>query len=72
MTLPAIEERLSLIEKELAQIKDQLAMEKQQSLSHPWDSVFGSLTDSKGFDEAVYFGREYRESLRPKNNEGTT
>jgi hypothetical protein len=68
---PAIEERLSVLEKELAQIKEQLATDKRQPLSHPWDHVFGSLADSKGFDEAVRLGREYRESLRPdKNGDG--
>lgn len=71
MKLPAIEERLSNIEKELAQIKEHLSKDNQQPLSHPWDSVFGSLADSKGFDEAVRLGREYREALRRKKDEDT-
>ena len=72
MTVPAIEERLSAIERELAQLKEQLATGKRRPLSHPWDSVFGSLADSKGFEEAVRFGHEYRESLLPQNDEDTT
>jgi len=67
--VPAIEERLSAIEKELAQIKEQLATDNPQPLSHPWDRVFGSLANSKGFDEAVRLGREYRESLRPEDED---
>ena len=66
---PAIEERLSALEKELAQIKEQLATDKHPSPSHPWDRVFGSLADSKGFDEAVRLGREYREAQRPKDED---
>jgi hypothetical protein len=67
MRVPSIEERLSAIEKELAQIKEQLATDHWQPTFHPWDHVFGSLADSKGFDEAVQLGREYRESLRPND-----
>ena len=69
MPLPTIEERLSVVEKELAQVKQQLATEKSQPLTHPWDKVFGVFANSEGFEEAVRLGREYRESLRPKDYE---
>jgi hypothetical protein len=69
MRMPAIEERLSVVEKELAQIKEQMATDHLQPTSHSWDHVFGSLANSKGFDEAVRLGREYRESLRPKDED---
>lgn len=69
MPIPTIEERLSVIEKELAHIKQQLITEKPPSPPHPWDKVFGSFANSAGFEEAVQLGREYRESLRPKDDE---
>jgi len=69
MPLPTIEERLSLIEKELVQIKQQLTLDVPQSPPHPWDTAFGSFANSEGFDEAVQLGQEYRESLRPNGNE---
>ena len=65
-----IEERLTLIEQELAQIKQHIQIEGSQPAAHPWDKVFGALSGSDGFEEAVRLGREYRESLRPKEGEG--
>ena len=67
--MPTIEERLSVIEKEVAHIKQQLTVDKPPSPPHPWDKVFGSFANSEGFEEAVRLGREYRESLRPKDTE---
>ena len=69
MPMPTIEERLSVIEKELAHIKQQLTIDKPLSSPHPWDKVFGSFANSEGFEEAVQLGREYRESLRPNDDE---
>jgi hypothetical protein len=69
MPAPTVEERLTAVEKELAQIKQQLATETPKPSPHPWDTVFGSFANSEGFEEAVRLGREYRESLRPKDNE---
>jgi hypothetical protein len=71
MSMPTIEERLSLVEKELAHIKHQLTTEKLQATPHPWDKVFGSFADSEGFEEAVQLGQEYRESLRPQDDGDT-
>ena len=71
MSMPSTEERLTTLEKEMAQIKQQLATEKPQTTQHPWDKVFGSFANSEGFEEAIRLGREYRESLRPKDDEDT-
>jgi hypothetical protein len=38
-----------------------------QSKAEWWEEMFGSFANSEGFDEAVWLGKEYRESLRPKN-----
>lgn len=67
MTASTIEQRISVIENELAEIKARLA----PAVAHPWDAVFGALADSEGFEEAVRLGRNYRESLRPKTDEGS-
>ena len=66
MSAFSIEERLTMIEKELAELKIQHSTEKRASSPHPWEKVFGSFANSEGFEEAVRLGREYRESLRPK------
>lgn len=70
MSAPSVEERLTALEKEIIQLKQQLTT-KSSAPSHPWDKVFGSFAHSEGFDEAVQLGREYRESLRPKDNKDT-
>ena len=65
MPTHSVEERLTALEKELAQVKQLLAKDTTSTPVYPWDKVFGSFADSEGFEEAVQLGREYRESLRP-------
>jgi hypothetical protein len=62
----ALEGRLSAVEKELAELKR--LMSSKKSKAKWWEEMFGSFADSEGFDEAVRLGKEYRDSLRPKNN----
>jgi hypothetical protein len=71
MPTGTLEERLTAVEKELAELKQRLEADKPQVIAHPWDKIFGSFADSEGFEEAVRLGREYRESLRPKDDEET-
>jgi len=68
MTTEALEERLTAVEQELARIKDQITGSGSQGTPAPWERLFGSFADSEAFDEAVRLGREYRESLRPKDD----
>jgi len=71
MPTSSIEERLTAVEKELARIKQQLATDKSPPVVHAWEKIFGSFANSEGFEEAVRLGREYRESLRPKDDNET-
>jgi hypothetical protein len=63
-----LEGRLTAVEKELAELKQLVATNNSQSATAWWDRMFGSFADSEGFEEAVRLGREYRESLRPKDD----
>ena len=72
MATETLQERVAAVEKELAQLKRQLATDKPQSKTAPWERIFGSFAESQGFEEAVRLGREYRESLRPKDDGGTS
>jgi hypothetical protein len=63
-----LEGRLTLVERELAELKHLLADNKVQSATPWWERMFGTYAESEGFEEAVRLGREYRESLRPKND----
>lgn len=62
MATETLENRLVTAENELAQIKPQLAGEKPQTGPVGWEKIFGSFADSEGFEEAVRFGRDYREA----------
>ena len=63
-----LEGRLSAVEKEVAELKQLLAANKSQSATGWWEKMFGSFANSEGFEEAVRLGKEYRESLRPKDD----
>lgn len=65
----SVEERLNTIEQELARLKQQLATDKPQTTTPWWEQRFGAFADSEGYEEATRLGREYRESLRPKDHE---
>lgn len=69
MAAITLEERVTVIEQELAQLKQQLARDKQQTALPWWEQIFGTFANSEAYDEAMRLGREYRESLRPKDEE---
>ena len=60
MATETLEDRLAMVENQLAQIKRQLAAEKPTGTAS-WEKMFGIFADSEGFEEATRFGREYRE-----------
>jgi hypothetical protein len=63
-----LEDRLTAVEQGLADVKHLLGANKCQSPAAWWETMFGSFADSEGFEEAVRLGRDYRESLRPKDD----
>ncbi len=71
MAAETLEDRLAVVEKELAQLKHLVAVNKSQDVPAWWEKMFGSFADSEGFEEAVRLGRDYRESLHPKHEGGT-
>jgi hypothetical protein len=72
MATGSLEERVTALETELAQLKKQLAAEKPQGAIPWWEKIFGTFADSEEYEEAMRLGREYRESLRPKDDEEGT
>ncbi len=69
MATETLEDRLALVENELAQLKHMVAANKSPDAPAWWDKMFGSFAESEGFEEAVRLGKDYRESLRPRNDE---
>jgi hypothetical protein len=65
MATAQIEERLAVLEAEIAQLKKQLA----QGATPPrawWKEIAGSFANDPVFQKAMKLGEDYRRSLRPK------
>lgn len=61
-------ERLTIVERELAELRERLASERPQKAVPWWEQRFGAFADSPEYEEADRLGREYRESLRPQED----
>lgn len=71
MAAPALATRVAALEAEVAQMKEQLA--KTTEPSGDWlDEIFGAFDNDPIYEEAMRLGREYRESLRPKDTRKRT
>ena len=66
MAAATVEERLTTLEAEVAQLRERLEAEKPPNAVPWWEQLFGAFADSPEYAEATRLGREYRESLRPK------
>ena len=65
MAVPQIEQRVAVLEAEVAQLKEQL--KKTIPSRGDWlNDIYGAFENDPHFEEAMRLGREYRESLRPK------
>lgn len=65
MSIEALEERITALEiqvKQLKQISDPNAADEVPW----WEKIRGQFKDDPIYEEAMRLGREYRESLRPK------
>ena len=67
MPTQTLEDRIAIIEAELESLKRKLE-DKEVTKPRGWRSVVGVFADPE-FEEAMRLGREYRESLRPKDDE---
>ena len=67
--LEIMEERLTTLEQEMSQVKARLERENNQQ-ENPWlTHVYGAFKDDPLFEEAVRYGREWRESQNVAENE---
>lgn len=62
----------------IAELEEQVALLSQQVNSQPqsnetawWKKIVGIYKDDPEFEEAMRLGREYRESLRPKEEDAS-
>jgi hypothetical protein len=66
MAVPEIESRVAALEAEVAQLKQRLEAVAQPARPW-WRQIYGTFANDPMYAEAMRFGREYRESLRPKS-----
>ena len=69
MATGTLEERMAAVEQELAQLKKQLQAETPPASLPWWEKIAGTFANSEHYDEAMRLGRQYRESLRPNDDE---
>jgi hypothetical protein len=59
----SVENRLANLEADVARLKA-----KVEGTAEPWwERIWGSFANDPAFLEAMRYGREYRESLKPKS-----
>ena len=68
MATLSLEERVAMLEEEVARLKQERA--SATGAAEPWwEEIRGTFKDDPHYVEAMRLGREYRESLRPKEDE---
>ncbi len=69
MSAPSLEERVAALEIKLEHLEQQRNNHSSQDDRPWWERIRGTFKDDPSYDEAMRLGREYRESLRPKDDE---
>lgn len=68
MATLSLEERVAVLEAEVSRLKKE--RENSAEDEKPWwKEIWGTFKDDPHYAEAMRLGREYRESLRPKDDE---
>lgn len=60
----SLEERVAALETEVARLKDRIS--DQGVKKEGWEAIVGTFLNDPYYEKAMKYGREYRESLRPK------
>jgi hypothetical protein len=59
-----LEERVAALEAEVAQLKDQIVNRGAKKAG--WEAIVGTFLNDPYYEKAMKYGRQYRDSLRPK------
>ena len=68
MASPSLEERVTVLEAELARLKQEQTVATLAKKPW-WEEIRGAFKDDPDYVEAMRLGREYRESLRPVDDQ---
>ena len=71
MASETLEARLSALETEMAQLKQRLDQGTTPKTTHWVEQIYGIFADDPLFEEAVRYGREWRDSQGIANEEYT-
>ena len=61
---PKLEQRVTDLEAEVSNLKRKV--DKLTTVQPWWEQIIGTFENDPIYDEAMKFGRHYRQSLRPK------
>lgn len=64
MAAGSLEDRVAALEAEIAYLKNQIIERGVQKSG--WEAMVGAFLNDPYFEKAMKYGRQYRESLRPK------
>ena len=64
--MPTLEDRVGELEVQMRKLMDK---NEPTERTAGWEKIVGTFAASDGFEEAVRLGKEYRQSLRPKDEE---
>lgn len=70
MAATSLEERVAALETKLERLEQQKKNHDLHDDRPWWERIRGTFQDDPAYDEAMRLGREYRESLRPNDDEG--
>lgn len=65
-TVEALEERMAVLEAEVAQLKQNAGQAVVEPRPDWWNAIAGIFADDPAYEEAMRLGREWREAQRPK------
>ncbi len=68
-SVDALEARVTVLEAEAARLKAQQVTATPEDAAPWWKKIWGTFKDDPDYEEAMRLGREYRESLRPADDE---
>lgn len=68
-SLTSLEARVTALQAEVAQLKAQQATATPEDATPWWKKIWGTFKDDPDYEAAMKLGREYRESLRPLDEE---
>ena len=69
MATPTLEERVAALEDKIKQMEHRQEADKSADATCGWQRFVGVFQNDPEFEEAVRFGREWREAQRPADYE---